>query len=82
MYSMSRQNGRIAYGVKHFVCDIDDDILSLPKDCEVGSTAFVIGTSSQYMLNNKKEWVQYQSNSGGGSCPDPGGDIIYDGGVI
>ena len=78
MYSISGQGGRISYGVKNFICDVEEDILRLPKDCETGSTAFVIETSKQYMLNNKKEWKQCYYNEG----YIPGGDIIYDGGTV
>lgn len=40
-----------------FVCDEDIDIEKLPKDCAVGSIAFVINGAKVYMLNNQSEWV-------------------------
>ena len=46
----------------------------------MGTTAFVIETSQQYMLNGAKEWkkIKTANNSGGGSS----GDEIYDGGGV
>lgn len=41
---------------REYICDDISDISSLPVDCAVGSTAFVIDGSSVYMLGNDKQW--------------------------
>ena len=88
MYSISANRNRVAYDIKKFIVDLTSDIQTLPTDCSAGSTAFVIEKSSRYMLNNNKQWVKIQSNSGSssgggeGGGDDPDTEIIYDGGVI
>ena len=74
--------GHEAYGTKHFGCDTESEVSSLPTDCAMGSTAFVIETSKHYMLNGQGKWIAITAASGGGSTPSPDDTIIYDGGEI
>lgn len=55
MYNTFRQKANEYY---EFVCDTTEDIANLPTDCAPGSIAFVVGTSSCYMLNNQETWVE------------------------
>lgn len=68
----STTGGRPAYGCKLFYLDFDSDVPSLPTNCAVGSTAYVIQSSTYYVMNSNKEWIkQVGPNIGGGST---GGD--------
>lgn len=58
MINLLSLNQQQTYGVKEFVLDSEADIASLPKDVVPGSTAIIISTSSVYMMNSKKEWVE------------------------
>lgn len=64
---ITSNNGKIHYGVKHYICDTADDVQYLPVD-EVwpGSTAYVISTYETYMFNGHKEWIKISTGSGGG----------------
>lgn len=54
----TKNNGHIAYGVCEFVVDTVADIDNLPIEVAMGSTVFVIATSSVYMLNSDGEWKE------------------------
>jgi hypothetical protein len=94
MLTIGANGEHIAYGIKHYNLDTEDDLINLPISNEyMGCTCFVISTSKYYMLNSKHEWIQISpfgavnqngSGSGGGSTnPDtPSDDIIYEGGII
>ena len=41
-----------------------------------------ISSSKTYMLNNKKQWIQVQVNTGSGGGGGTSGEIIYEGGEI
>ena len=58
MISQLRQSGHKTYGLQEFVCDTPEDLDDLPVDAKMGSTAFVISTSSLYMINSQGEWVE------------------------
>lgn len=64
---ITSNNGKIHYGVKHYICDTADDVQYLPVD-EVwpGSTAYVISTYETYMFNGHKEWIKISTGGGGG----------------
>ena len=64
---ITSNNGKIHYGVKHYICDTADDVQHLPVD-EVwpGSTAYVISTYETYMFNGHKEWIKISTGGGGG----------------
>ena len=91
MITIGANGEKIAYGVKHFNLDTNDDLQKMPKnDLYMGSTVFVISTSKYYMLNGNYEWIEISpfgssSSGGGGNEGDsdvPSGDVIYDGGLL
>ena len=93
MLSVGANGKKIAYGIKHYNLDTDEDLKNLPVAKELmGCTAFVIATSKYYMLNSEYKWVEIQpfgvgsNTSGGGSSGgdnDPTlDDVIYDGGLV
>lgn len=85
MISVRANSRRIAYGVKQYTVDKEADLEKIIlSTTSPGSIAFVLETSTKYVLNNKGEWVKIKSSSGdsdsgGGSS---GGDGDYDGGSI
>lgn len=84
MAFIAANGGKTAYGVKKFFLDTAEDLMQLnTANLYPGSTAFIINTSTTYMLNNKKVWVKVDLGSGGssgdGDLPD---HVIYDGGVV
>ena len=89
MITIGANGEKIAYGIKHYNLDTEEDLLNLPRDREVmGCTCFVISTSKYYMLNSNREWVQISpfggvsSSGGGGGGGSTPGDVIYEGGII
>lgn len=40
-----------------FICDTTDDLLDLPKDCEMGSIARVIDPPMIYRKNSAGNWI-------------------------
>lgn len=58
MIKLISQNGDKLYGINEYVCDTAEDIVYLPKSCDMGSTCIVIKTAEIYMLNGLKEWVK------------------------
>ena len=52
-FSTQRQAANDYY---EFVCDETSDIDTLPTDCQPGSNAFIIASSTVYMLNNQGVW--------------------------
>lgn len=51
-------SGHTTYGIKEFVLDTIADLVDLPVDATMGSTAFIIATGAVYMLNSAGEWVE------------------------
>jgi hypothetical protein len=49
-----KSNGnKIAYGIKRYVLDVENDLNKISLSTTYpGSTAFIIDTSTTYMLNN------------------------------
>lgn len=86
MGSTVKNSGRIAYGVKSMVFDTLDDLRHYdPVNLATGSTAFIIDSSTHYMLNSKKVWIKVNLSNGGGGNVDPdvpSDSVIYDGGEI
>lgn len=94
MIMMGANGQKIAYGIKHYNLDDENDLKQLPVDFEtMGCTAFVISTSKYYMLNSSRKWIEITpfgktvssgEGGGGGDTPDTPGndDIIYEGGII
>lgn len=54
-FSTFRQKANEYY---EFVCDAEDDVSKLPTDVAPGSIAFIIDSSSVYMMNNQETWVK------------------------
>lgn len=82
MISIGANRNRAAYGIKHYNLDTESDLKSINTKKEVmGTTAFVIETSTHYMINGSKEWkkITTSTGSGGGSGSN---DEIYDGGGV
>lgn len=76
MYSVITQNGNDADYLTRLLVDTEADLDTTPKrKISPGSTAYVIETKKEYMLNNNNEWFEYATNSSSG-----GSDVI--GGVI
>lgn len=86
-------NGKeIAYGIKHYNLDTEEDLKNLPTRREtMGCTCFVISTSKYYMLNGEYKWVEItpfgkvisgEGDDPGVNPPDTSDDIIYEGGII
>lgn len=79
MISVGANRNRKAYGIKHYNLDTEDDLKNINVNREVmGTTAFVIDTSTRYMLNGSKEWKKITAASGGSGSNDD----IYDGGGV
>lgn len=95
MISIGSNGQRIAYGIKHYNLDTEEDIKRLPVDQEkMGCTCFVISTSKYYMLNGQSKWIEITPfgkavdssiDTDGDGIPDdidPEIDIIYEGGLV
>lgn len=55
MYTIRANSNRIAYGVKRYTLDTIDDLKKLNISTAFpGSTAFIVETSTRYILNNKR----------------------------
>lgn len=76
-YSVSAQSGKVAYNVKHYTVDTMDCLKKLPTSAAAGSTAFVVDSSRSFMLNNKRQWVEFSASG----SPGAGSNIIWDGGT-
>ena len=57
MIKLTASNGEVLYGVNEYVCDTPEDIVDLPLNCSMGSTALVISTGQIYMRNSEGEWI-------------------------
>lgn len=68
MYSLIKQNDDITYNLREYVCDTEEDIASLPRNCAPGSSAFVLATSTFQFLNSFQVW---ELVAGGGQGIDP-----------
>lgn len=93
MISIGANGERIAYGIKHYNLDTEEDLKNFSKNNKtVGTTCFVISTSKYYMLNSKQELIEITpfgkiiSSDGetddNPSFPPVNDDVIYEGGEI
>lgn len=92
---IKRNSNRIAYGIKHYTFDTEADLLSNKFiTIQPGSTAFIVDTSTTFILNEAYQWIKIKSSNNssnnGNTSPDGGGndnedendDVIWDGGDI
>lgn len=80
MISVRANSRRIAYGVKQYTVDEEADLKRIVlSTASPGSIAFVLETSTKYILNNRKKWIKVRSSSGSGGSSS---DEDYDGGSI
>lgn len=70
MYSLYANDDDILYGIQKYIVDTEEDMENLPNHTRAGSTAFVIETSTTYILNHSKEWKKIKDNS---ATPGTGG---------
>ena len=67
-YTAIYANGSTFNIVKKFVIDSFNEIYEIDtSQLSPGSTVFDISSSKTYMLNNKKQWIEVQIGTGGGS---------------
>lgn len=57
MYTITKNDGDTAYGIKEFALDSIADLETLPR-CEMGSVAIVIDSGEVYMKNSAGKWVK------------------------
>lgn len=92
---IKRNGNKIAYGIKHYTFDTEADLLSNKFiTIQPGSTAFIVDTSTTFILNEAYQWIKIKSSNNnsnnGNTSPDDGGndnedendDVIWDGGDI
>ena len=95
MISIGSNGEKIAYGIRHYNLDTEEDLKRLQKSKKMtmGCTCFIIENSKYYMLNGEQKWIEItpfgkmiSSEGGDIILPDnpeiPDDDIIYEGGVI
>lgn len=58
MIAITANSGHTAYGLKEYTIDTKADLDDLPLETPMGSIAFCIDTSSVYMLNGSRKWVE------------------------
>ena len=77
MVMIGANGNKIAYGIKHYNVDTEDDRLAIKTfNLTPGTTAFVIENSKHYMLNGAKKWVEITPfGAGSSSGGQDGGDI-------
>ena len=63
MYSLYANDDNISYGIQKFILDTEEDIEFLPISAKPGSSALVIDTSSFYILNHSKKWVELKKEN-------------------
>lgn len=91
MYALTKQNDDIAYNIREYVCDTEEDIASIPTDCAPGSSLVVIETGNIYLLNTSFTWELVPGDVGTGneqnlagltdveiSTPSEGQGLVYD----
>jgi hypothetical protein len=71
MYSLISHRGIYNEAVKKYIVDEESDVGSVPTDAPPGSECFVIGNSTTYMLNHKKQWIKVKLSSDNGGSDNP-----------
>ena len=64
MYKLYAHGEDIAYSVKKYIADTEEDLKSLPTTLYPGSSVFIISNSKTYMMNCEGEWVLIQAGGG------------------
>lgn len=79
MISIVSNQGKITYGIQDFICDTPADKENLPcNGCAPGSTATVLSSGEELILNSQGEWISRRGgSSGGGSGTGRDGDSAY-----
>lgn len=78
MVMIGANRNKVAYGIKHYNTDTENDRLSISTlNLTPGTTVFVIENSKHYMLNSARKWIEInpfgkEATSSGGQ---DGGDI-------
>ena len=82
-YSLTAQNGRVVYGVKHYTIDKLADLKDVPART-AGCTAFCIENSKEYMMDTKGYWreVDLGGNGSGSGAGSQNVEVVYEGGVV
>ena len=61
-------SGKIAYGVKRYILQSDDEVANLPLNVTPGSSAKNFLTGKEWVFVDRTHgWVQVKTQSGGGS---------------
>ena len=86
MAFITANSGKTAYGVKKLIFDKVEDLMTFDnRNLYPGTTAFIIDSSTTYMLNSQMAWIKVNLGAGSGSGDGDGNipsEIVYDGGVI
>lgn len=76
MISIVSNQGKITYGIQDFICDTPEDKENLPcNGCAPGSTATILTSGEEFILNSKGNWIPKHNNSNSGNGRD--GDSAY-----
>ena len=62
-YALYANDDNIAYGVKKFVVDKEEDIKELPISITPGSSALILSSSTFYVLSNMHQWIKIDKNT-------------------
>ena len=57
-FKLSDNGNKPVYGKVSYVADTRADVANVPITDAAGSTCFVIGDSSVFMLNTQKQWKE------------------------
>ena len=82
MVNIGKNSNKLSYGLKHYILDVYEDFEELKlRYLKPGSTAFVIATSKNYILNSEYEWIEIKTatvisgGSGGNDGADDNGNV-------
>lgn len=77
MYNAVKNGNDLDWNYKRFICDTtaDKDAIDVSKIAP-GSTALVIDTKEDFILNNEKKWVFFIKHSGSSGGGVPGDDYL------
>lgn len=83
MVSIRKNSNKLAYGLKHYILDEYTDFEELKlRYLKPGSTAFVIATSKNYILNTEYEWIEIKTAVVSGGTGSGGNDGADDDGNV